>query len=221
MRVVSWNLQHGVPDPKGPPALDLALDPLRDLGGDLYALQELDRRRTRTRFRDQAVQLADVLGGELVWAPAKRGLLWTQANAIVVRGEVADEDVVALPDAGERRVAALATVVVAGQRLTVVSTHLSLHADGARRQLRALMVALVDHPKPWVVAGDLNLPTASIAPLAAELGLTLVEGPATVDARRTPDRRLDHLLVDGLEVVASGVAKLPVSDHLAIWADLA
>jgi endonuclease/exonuclease/phosphatase family metal-dependent hydrolase len=112
-------------------------------------------------------------------------------------------------------------VMVAGQRLTVASTHLSLQRDGARRQLRSLVAALSDHPKPWVVAGDLNLTTERVAQLAFDLDLALVEGPATVDARRTPDRRIDHLLVDGLAVIDSGVAKLPVSDHLAIWADLA
>jgi len=52
------------------------------------------------------------------------------------------------------------------------------------------------------------------------LGYALVDGPPSVDARRTPTRRLDHILVQGATVVASGVAKLPVSDHLAVWVDL-
>lgn len=221
MRVVSWNLQHAVPDPTGPPTLEPAIEPLRALGGDVYALQELDRRRWRTRFRDQAAVLADALEGELVWAQGKRGLLWAQANALVVRGEVSEREVVVLPRAGERRVAAVAVVTVAGHRLTVASTHLSLQRNGAEAQLRALVAALADHPKPWVVLGDLNLTTDRVRPIAAELGLSLADGPATVDARRTPDRRLDHVLVDGIDIVASGTAKLPVSDHLAIWADLA
>jgi endonuclease/exonuclease/phosphatase family metal-dependent hydrolase len=221
VRIVSWNLQHGVPDPKGPPDLLRAVPALRALEGDVYALQELDRRRVRTRWVDQGEQLADALDGELVWGRGKRGALWAQGNALVVRGEVSEQDVVVLPAAGERRVAAVAVVMVAGHRHTVASTHLSLQHQGALHQLRSLVAALVDHPKPWVIAGDLNLTTERVLPLALELGLTLVAGPATVDARRTPDRRIDHLLVDGLAVVDSGVAKLPVSDHLAIWADLA
>ena len=70
VRIVSWNLQHGVPDPVARPALARAVPPLRELVGDVYALQELDRGRVRTRFAHQAADLAEALEGELVWARA-------------------------------------------------------------------------------------------------------------------------------------------------------
>ena len=221
MRVVSANLQHGVPDPVGSARVARAEGPLLDLGGDVYALQELDHRRLRTRFADQGEQLAGALGGELVWALAKRMELGGQANALVVRGEVVEREVVELPGRGERRVLVVAVVVVDGARWTVGTTHLALRRTVAERQLGRCLDALTTRPAPWVLAGDLNLQPPDVGTIALEHGFDVLDGPPTHSARRTPDRRLDHVLTKGCAVEASGVAKLPVSDHLAVWADLA
>lgn len=221
MRIVSWNLQHGVPDPVGPPALARSVPGLEALAADVYALQELDRGRVRTRFAHQAAMLAEALGGTLVWARAKSWLWASQSNALVVRGEVLESDVVVLPAAGERRVAALASVTVAGQRWSVATTHLSLDPVGARVQLRVVLDALAERAKPWVLVGDLNLLPEQVAPLATAAGFDLLDGPFTINARTRPNRRLDHILVNGATVTDSGVQKLPCSDHLAVWADLA
>ena len=221
MRIVTANLQHGVPDPRGRPALWRAEGPLRDLAADVWAFQELDHRRWRTRFADQGAQLADALDGELVSALAKRVFPGGQANALVVRGEVVERETVALAGDGERRVLLLAVVVVDGERWTVGTTHLALRPATARGQLRESLHLLITRPGPWVLAGDLNLEPADAAPIAEEHGFDLLQGPLTHSARRTPTRRLDHVLTKGARVEGSGVLKLPVSDHLAVWADLA
>jgi len=220
MRVVSANLQHGLPDPIGRPDLARAVAPLQGLEADVYAFQELDRRRCRTRWADQAVQLADALGGELLTARGK-GWLWAhQRNALVVRGEIVKRDVVRLPGPGERRVVALAEVVVGGDRWSVGCTHLSLDPGVAVLQLHAILDALAGWPAPRVLAGDLNLRTERVAQVADATGWELLAGPHTINARTRLDRRLDHVLTHGAEVVDAGVQKLPVSDHLAVWADL-
>jgi endonuclease/exonuclease/phosphatase family metal-dependent hydrolase len=220
VRIVSWNLQHGVPDPVGPPALERAVPGLLDLDAHVYGFQELDRGRVRTRFAHQARVLADALGGELVWGRAKHWLWASQSNALVVRGEVLEHDVVTLPGGGEKRVAVVASVGVAGGRWSVATTHLSLDPAVARRQLRVALGALASRPKPWVLAGDLNLLPAQVQRLAEAAGFDLIDGPFTINARTRPNRRLDHVLLDGASEVASGVVKLPCSDHLAVWADL-
>lgn len=221
MRVVTWNLQHGVPDPKGPPDLARGLEPLWALAADIYALQELDRGRCRTRFAHQAAVIADHLGGALLWAPAKHRLWAAQGNALVVRGRIVESDVVRLPGGGERRVAALALVVVRGKRWSVATAHLSLDHAIAQRQLRATLDALADHPEPRVLMGDLNLVPALVEPMTSAAGFKLVDGPFTINARKTPNRRLDHVLLRGAVTTEAGVTKMPVSDHLAVWADLA
>jgi len=220
VRLVSANLQHGVPDPVGRPALSRAIEPLRAMDAHVWAFQELDHRRGRTRFVDQGAQLATALDGELVWAPAKRVALGGQANALVVRGEVVEREVVELAGQGERRVLAFAVVVAGGERWTVGTTHLALRPPTAREQLAEAMHLLITRPGPWVLAGDLNLEPPDVVPIATDHGFHVVDGPFTHSARRTPTRRLDHVLTNGCTVTASGVTKLPVSDHLAVWTDL-
>ena len=193
---------------------------MRSLAADVWALQELDHRRSRTRFSDQGEHLADALGGELVWSLAKRVVLGGQANALLVRGEVVEREVAELAGEGERRVLVLATVVVRGERWTVGTTHLSLRRAIAQAQLREALHLVITRPGPWVLAGDLNLEPPEVAPIAGEHGFDLLDGPPTHSARREPTRRLDHVLMKGCTVTASGVQKLPVSDHLAVWADL-
>jgi len=220
MRVVSSNLQHGVPDPIGRPALGRAVAPLRGLSADVYGFQELDRGRFRTRFRHQGEVLAKALGGELLWARAKRRLWAAQANALVVRGEVRGHEVIRLPGPGERRVALLATVVVGGEPWSIATTHLSLVPGAAVRQLQTVLDALDELPLPHVLMGDLNLRPERVAQVAAATGWTLLAGPDTINARTGVNRRLDHVLFHGAVVTDGGVTKLPVSDHLAVWADL-
>jgi endonuclease/exonuclease/phosphatase family metal-dependent hydrolase len=221
VRIVSANLQHGVPDPVGRPALHRAVGPLRDGAADVWGFQELDHRRWRTRFAHQGRQLSEALDGELVWGSAKRVLLGGQANALVVRGEVVEREVVVLDGGEERRVLVFAVVVVAGERWTVGTTHLSLRRAVAREQVGQALQLLITRPGPWVLVGDLNLEPPDVEPLAERHGFDLLAGPATHSARRTPTRRLDHVLTKGVSVTTSGVEKLPVSDHLAVWADLA
>jgi endonuclease/exonuclease/phosphatase family metal-dependent hydrolase len=220
VRIVTANLQHGVPNPVGRPALRLAEAPLRALAGDVWGFQELDHRRWRTRFADQGRQLADALDGELVWALAKRVFVGGQANALVVRGEVVEREVVTLAGEGEHRVLVLAVVVVNGERWTVGTAHLALRPAVAREQLREALHLVITRPGPWVLAGDLNLEPPDVELIASEHGFDLLDGPLTHSARRTPTRRLDHVLTRGAHVMASGVTKMPVSDHLAVWADL-
>jgi len=157
MRVATSNLQHGIPDPVGRPALGRAVAPLRKLAADVYAFQELDHRRRRTRFTHQGAVLADALEGELVWSRAKRWLWGAQANALVVRGEADAPEVLLLPGPGERRIALVSTVVVNGERWTIANAHLSLNPFVADRQLDAALDFLSTRPKPLVLLGDLNL----------------------------------------------------------------
>ncbi len=183
MRVVTANLQHGVPDPIARPALGRAVAPLRALAADVYAFQELDRGRWRTRFAHQGADLAAALAGELVWARAK-GWLWVgQANALVVRGEVSEQQVLPLPGPGERRVAMLATAVVAGERWSLACAHLALRPAVAHRQLHRVLEELWERPAPRVLLGDLNLRPERVGPAAAAVGFHLLEGPETINAR--------------------------------------
>ena len=199
MRVVSWNLQHGVPDPVGRPALGARGRPLRDAGGRrLRVPGARPRAARRTRFAHQ--------GAAARRGPRRRGAVG--AGQALARGRrrrtrsssaarCCEPTWSRCPAPGERRVAVLASV--GGRRAgagrwpppTCPSIRRSRDraaAHGARRAGRA-------RPKPWVLAGDLNLLPAQVAPRRrARPATTCSTGPFTINARTRPNRRLDHVL---------------------------
>jgi endonuclease/exonuclease/phosphatase family metal-dependent hydrolase len=118
----------------------------------------------------------------------------------------------------EPRVAVVADVAAPGGGLTVATTHLSFLPHWNRRQLRLLMRALSRRRRPLLVTGDLNMDAATAS---AVTGLDALAVHLTFPASG-PREQLDHILVDGsLEVSASRAVQLPVSDHLALYVDLA
>ena len=117
----------------------------------------------------------------------------------------------------EPRVAVAAQVDLPDGCLTVVNTHLSYLTYWNRRQLRQLVGAVREAPRPLVLAGDLNMGpdravrTTGLRPLATHRTF-----PATA-----PDRQIDHLLGDGaVEATRSEARTMSLSDHLALVADL-
>lgn len=220
MRVVTWNAQHGRPNPDGEPDIGRAVAPLSALAADVYALQELDSGRRRSKRVDQPGVLAQALGGELVWAPAlHRG--GEYGVALVVRGSVHRARVVRLPGAGEPRVLAVALVEMAGARWTVACTHLSTRRSVAVRQLVTAFDELDRWPLPRVLLGDLNLTPEAILPWSSAEGYQLLEGAPTHSTRKArPTVRIDHVLTAGAQIGSAAVQDLAMSDHLAVSADL-
>lgn len=125
-----------------------------------------------------------------------------------------------------------------GERLAVVSTHFDHQSPEARRRgADVLADRLADRSPPTVLAGDLNCTPADATyrtlidagfrdarEVAAE-----PHGPETTFndfESPQPDKRIDHVLVDGFEVEGFGVladldgrARYP-SDHFAVLAEL-
>jgi len=221
VRVVTWNVQHGRPNPWGPPDVDGVAAALTSLDADVHAVQELDRGRRRTGGTDQPAALARSLGGELVWTPTvRRG--GEYGIALIVRGEIRGHTVVDLSGTREPRALLVADVEVGGRRWSVGCTHLSRRRSFAQRQLVRAMDVLSAAPVPRVLLGDLNLVPAEVLPWTTPEGYQLVSGPPTHSTRDPAvTRRIDHVLVQGATITGSGVGELPVSDHLAVWVDLA
>ena len=171
MRVVTWNVQIGRPNPDGRPAIEPVVAALQAMRADVHAIQELDRGRRRSGGVDQPTALADGLGGELVWAPTvrRRG---EYGIAIVTRAEILATEVVPLSGTREPRALLIAEVELDGRRWTVGCTHLSRNRAFAQRQLVRAVDALAAHPGPRVLLGDLNLIPE--------------RGPALVDGRGLP-----------------------------------
>jgi endonuclease/exonuclease/phosphatase family metal-dependent hydrolase len=124
--------------------------------------------------------------------------------------------------ADEPRLAILAEVLTPHGPLTVAATHLSFVPGWNALQLRRLVRAL-GRPRgpatPAVILGDLNLP----GPLPRALtGWRRLAAAATYPAR-APRVQFDHVLGRGPlpRVTAAGTRQTPISDHRALFVDLA
>jgi len=221
MRVVTWNIQTARPNPDGPADVALAVDCLRSLDADVYALQELDRARERTAGVDQPSALAAGLGGTLAFSPTVTDE-GHYGIGVVSRVGVRRSYETGLSGTREPRVLLVTEVTAAdGVTWTIAGTHLSRRRSFATSQLERALAVLLEHPEPRVLMGDLNLPRRMVSPLAGAAGFTVVPGPATHSTRRRrPTDRIDHILVSGASVDGSDVHRFPVSDHCAVSATL-
>jgi len=112
------------------------------------------------------------------------------------------------------------------QTLAVANVHainFSLSLDTYRAQLTALADVLAEHDGPIVLGGDLNTWTDSRAQVVREIAgrLGLVEATHAEDGRTLfLGNQVDHVLVRGLEVVASKAMAVTSSDHNPVEAVL-
>jgi endonuclease/exonuclease/phosphatase (EEP) superfamily protein YafD len=112
------------------------------------------------------------------------------------------------------------------QTLAVGNVHainFSLSLGTYRAQLTALADALADHEGPIVIGGDLNTWSDDRAQVVREIAgrLGLVEVTYPEDGRtRFLGNQVDHILVRGLDVVASRTIAVTSSDHNPVEAVL-
>jgi endonuclease/exonuclease/phosphatase family metal-dependent hydrolase len=110
--------------------------------------------------------------------------------------------------------------------LVVAVTHLGLAADERVRHAGELLHALSTMRDPVVLGGDLN-----DQPHGPAVGVLLSRfrdafpavgaEPSMTHPAEAPVRRIDYVLVSGLEVRNAAVLPMIASDHLAVVADLA
>lgn len=221
MRVVTWNIQIGRPNPDGPPDIGRVVDCLASLDADVHALQELDRGQLRSGRVDQPAVIAGAVDGQVAFAPTVRRGGGDYGIGLVVRGDILATDVVPLSGTREPRALLIADVEVGGRRWAVGCTHLSRHRKLARRQLLRVFDALATHAGPRVLVGDLNLTPAEVLPWSTAEGYHLVDGSPTHSTRQAEvTRRIDHVLLSGATATSATVHRFPVSDHRAVSADL-
>jgi len=98
--------------------------------------------------------------------------------------------------------------------ITVANTHLSFVPGWNRWQLRRLRRDLAALPGPRLLVGDLNMTPPTPARVTGWRPLAT----APTFPAGAPDRQLDHVLVDdlNLRVRAVETPELPISDHRAL-----
>lgn len=237
MRIVTFNVKHGsVGD--GRSDNRLLATTCAGLEADILALQEVDRRATRSRLADQVGRVARATGMSAAFGEAaRRAPLRRYGNVLLARGALSEVETLGLrqPESREFRVAVLARVilrncqpsvvaplqqqVVAPLLVSVAATHLSFRPGEGAAQLGAVIEALARRPPPRVLLGDLNLPPEEVEPVLAAAGYEVAATGPTFPAR-TPRTRIDYVAVQGLRVVSAQVLEAPVSDHRPVVAEV-
>jgi endonuclease/exonuclease/phosphatase family metal-dependent hydrolase len=120
----------------------------------------------------------------------------------------------------EPRTAVVAVIEGPAGLMTVANTHLSFVPKWNTAQLRRLVSALADEPRPQVLVGDLNMPGGLPRSLCREFRMLAHERTWPAGHPRV---QLDHVLGRGdlPEVERAYAVELPLSDHRALVVDFA
>lgn len=196
---------------------------IRELGADLVALQEVDRRFGSRRGVFDLDALAEETGLTPVLPPMRKGALahgW-HGNLILMRGgAVMDLRPLDLPGF-EPRGALVADLRLDGVDLRVIAAHLGLLGASRRAQAQHLLTEVAGD-RPTLMMGDLNEWRRGAGCSLARLKGSAPPPPASFPARRPflpLDRilALNHAEVAEVTAHASPLARL-ASDHLPLRA---
>jgi endonuclease/exonuclease/phosphatase family metal-dependent hydrolase len=225
--VASYNMRKAIgTDRRRRPAR--TLDVLNEIGADVIALQEADRRfgaRTSALPLHMIEEHSDY---KPVPLDTRSGSIGWHGNALLVRKsvEVIDKELVHIPSL-EPRGAVLADLKLDGVELRVLGMHLDLSGLWRRRQAHAIIAHLEKRPgnPPTVLMGDLNEWSASGGCLRDFAHHHRFADCGRSFHARQPIAQLDRIMVsEGLEIVESGAHQSATarkaSDHLPIWAKL-
>ena len=226
LKLASYNIHKAVgTDGRRDPERILRV--LHEIGADVVALQEVDR-----RFGPRASVLPRLLVEEAGWhvaplAMLKDSLGW-HGNAILVRRgiEVLTAEPVHLPVI-EPRGAVRAELALDGARLRVVGAHLDLSGLRRKHQIRTILSEIdgCDHACPAVVLGDFNEWSPRGGSLRQFGAHWQVIAPGKSFPSRQPLAPLDRIALSGewhceSHGVHHSALAVAASDHLPIWAEI-
>ena len=250
MRVVTFNILNGRSLDRHDVDIASFATAIKSLDADVLALQEVDRFQPRSGRADLTAVACEAIGADehrfVAALAGTPGATWTAATgeeqpdsaaygiALLSRYPVSAWETIRLPAVpvpapvrhpgrrlpsivrDEPRVAVAAVVETPHGTMTIANTHLSFVKWWNGRQLRLLMRSIAHLPRPLLVTGDLNMGPDRAA---VTTGLTSIADHLTFPCD-APVVQLDHLLADPPLRARTSVRRLPVSDHLALVADV-
>lgn len=188
---------------------------------EIVGLQEVHRGTWQSRFRDQANELANLTGMNVIFGPSFHLGDGEFGNAVLTRGDVLRAVVHPLPSIGEPRTLLQVWVRVGGRPVCFFVTHLvtwgKLTSAVRNEQLGCIASHLGATTVPWILVGDLNATPA--AEEIEEFSRRRDVRPAdpAKPTHRLTDRQLDYVFADPRwEVRSTRIVEEGPSDHRAI-----
>jgi endonuclease/exonuclease/phosphatase family metal-dependent hydrolase len=228
LRVLTFNIHHAEGEDG---RLDVArvADVITRSGAAVVALQEVDRGAERSGRRDLLKELADLTGMRYAFGKNIDLQGGDYGNGLLTSRPIVSEGNRLLPttNGGEQRGVLQVVIEVDGTQVLVLATHLDHRRDDAQRVASA--GAMLEMLKAWgngpvIALGDFNdVPDSATYQALTAAGLVDVwraagEGDGFTIPVTAPNRRIDWILVRGLEPVRAEVLKTDASDHLPVAA---
>lgn len=227
LRVLTFNIHHAE---GGDGRIDVGriARVIRDARADVVGLQEVDRGVERSGRRDLLKEIADLVGLRLVFGKNIDHQGGEYGNALLTSRPIVSEGNRLLPNAtaGEQRGVLQVVLDVDGTPVLVLTTHLDhRRADADRVASADAILGMVQTwgSGPVIAMGDFNdvpgSPTwTRLVTMLTDVWATAGAGDGFTIPVDTPTRRIDWILVRGLEPVSAAVLKTDASDHLPVSA---
>jgi endonuclease/exonuclease/phosphatase family metal-dependent hydrolase len=223
VRVATWNI-HGAVGTDGRFDLARITAGLATMSADVWALQEIESRVSRSRGVDGFAVLSAAIGGHSVAARTICGPEGDYGHLLASRWPI---EAAAIHDISHRRREPrhLIDGRIAGEAgaLRLIAVHLDLARRARREQLAKLRALIEEHdPGCCIVLGDFNAPRAGTLDRLLADRLTPVETRATFPSR-WPVLRLDRIWCRPAGLVTAATvphAYALASDHLPVVADV-
>lgn len=229
VRVLTFNIHHaeGVDG-----RIDVAriAQLIRDTKADVVGLQEVDRGVERTGRRDLLKEIADLAGMRLAFGKNLDHQGGDYGNALLTSRPIVSEGNRLLPNAtgGEQRGVLQVVLDVDGTQVLVLTTHLDhRRADADRVAGADAMLGMVSAfgSGPVVAMGDFNDEPGSptwtrLTTVLTDVWAAVGSGDGFTIPVAAPTKRIDWILVRGLDPVSAEVLKTEASDHLPVVATL-
>jgi len=229
LNIVTYNIRHGL-GIDGRVDLNRVLDVLKTSKADVISLNEVDSRRLRSGFKNQAKWLATNLEMHYVFVPAHRRIIAQTGNAVLSKFPIAESELIPLTSTRQRRVA-LRAVVAAGNNtatidITCICTHFGLSSEERRAQAEEVIAALqaaCKEANPIVLMGDLNASpdNPEVRTISQQLIDVVKDKDQPTFPNPHPKARIDYIFISkNCAIIDAGVIKSEASDHLAVFAAL-
>ena len=227
LKVATYNIHRAV-------GLDRRRDPERiltvmhEVGADVFALQEADRRLGRRASALPLQMIHDHGRYRPVAFDTRPDSIGWHGNALLVANhvEILGAAIVPLPTF-EPRGAVRADLSIGGLRIRIVGMHLDISGIRRRHQIQAVLknLAALDSDCPTVMMGDLNQWSKARGALKAFGDNYTILATGRSFHTRQPMAPLDRIIISNtITANRCGVHHSAVaaraSDHLPVWADL-